>query len=318
VLFVGFNLYFQPHIIPATLIIRATGILGILMLHVILAIGPLARLNPYFLPLLYNRRHLGVSMFLISAVHGVFAIVWFHGQGNVNPLYSLFTSNMRYDSFVHFPFQVLGFFGLLILLLMAASSHDYWLKNLSPEYWKSLHMMVYIAYLLLLLHVFLGALQLETSHWITALFVMGMIVLVGLHLTAGWREARIDNAPEVKDEVDWVKVGTIDQIPNNRAKVVKVGTERIAVFKYEGKLSALSNVCKHQNGPLGEGKIIDGCITCPWHGYQYLPHNGQSPAPFTEKVATFQLKLVGDTIFVNPKGFPEGTELEPVFVGSEK
>ena len=26
---------------------------------------------------------------------------------------------------------------------------------------------------------------------------------------------------------------------------------------------------------------MDGCITCPWHGYQYLPHNGQSPPPFT-------------------------------------
>mgnify|MGYP003753304843 CR=1 FL=1 len=48
----------------------------------------------------------------------------------------------------------------------------------------------------------------------------------------------------------------------------------------------MHNVCKHQMGPLGEGKIIDGCITCPWHGYQYLPANGQSPPPFTEMVKT--------------------------------
>lgn len=26
-------------------------------------------------------------------------------------------------------------------------------------------------------------------------------------------------------------------------------------------------MCKHQNDPLGEGKIVDGCVTCPWHGY---------------------------------------------------
>ena len=70
-------------------------------------------------------------------------------------------------------------------------------------------------------------------------------------------------------------------------------------------------MCKHQGGPLGEGKIIDGCITCPWHGYQYLPHNGQSPPPFTEKVSTYQLKLEGDTIYINPKAFEEGTEVEP-------
>jgi methionine sulfoxide reductase heme-binding subunit len=311
-LFVGLNLVFQPEIIPATLIIRATGILGILMLHVILAIGPLARLNPRFLPLLYNRRHLGVSMFLISAIHGIFSIIWFHGQGNVNPIYSLFTSNMRYDSLVDFPFQVLGFFALLILFLMAASSHDFWLKNLSPKVWKSLHMLVYGAYFLLIMHVMLGALQVETSPYISSAFWVGMILLIALHLRAGAHEAKIDNAKPAKDDVGWVKVGEVNEIPENRAKIVCVEGERIAVFKYSGKLSAISNVCKHQNGPLGEGKIVDGCITCPWHGYQYLPQNGQSPPPFTEKVATFQLKLVGNTVFVNPEAFLEGTEVEPV------
>lgn len=94
--------------------------------------------------------------------------------------------------------------------------------------------------------------------------------------------------------------------------MVNVGKERIAVFKYDGKLSAVHNVCKHQNGPLGEGKIVDGCITCPWHGYQYHPHNGSSPAPFTEKIATYQLKLDGNKIFVLPEALPEGTFIDPV------
>ena len=87
--------------------------------------------------------------------------------------------------------------------------------------------------------------------------------------------------------------------------------ERVAIFKYDGKLSAIHNVCKHQGGPLGEGKVIDGCITCPWHGYQYLPINGQSPPPFTEKVATYELKMDGEIIYINPKSFDEGTEVEP-------
>jgi nitrite reductase/ring-hydroxylating ferredoxin subunit len=33
-----------------------------------------------------------------------------------------------------------------------------------------------------------------------------------------------------------------------------------------------------QNGPLGEGRIVDGCITCPWHGYQYRPDTGRLAA----------------------------------------
>ena len=71
-------------------------------------------------------------------------------------------------------------------------------------------------------------------------------------------------------------------------------------------------MCKHQGGPLGEGKVVDGCITCPWHGYQYLPHNGQSPPPFTEKVATYHLKLQGEKVYISPIAQPEGTEVEPI------
>jgi nitrite reductase/ring-hydroxylating ferredoxin subunit len=59
---------------------------------------------------------------------------------------------------------------------------------------------------------------------------------------------------------------------------------------------------------LGEGKIVDGCITCPWHGYQYLPGNGQSPPPFKEKVSTYDLRINGSEVWLNPKPFPEGTE----------
>ena len=95
---------------------------------------------------------------------------------------------------------------------------------------------------------------------------------------------------------------------------IELEGENIAVFKYDGKLSAIHNVCKHQNGPLGEGKIVDGCITCPWHGYQYLPENGQSPPPFTEKVKTYDVRVNGDTVYVNPKPHAEGTSRPPAVI----
>jgi RNA polymerase sigma factor (sigma-70 family) len=42
-------------------------------------------------------------------------------------------------------------------------------------------------------------------------------------------------------------------------------------------------------GPLGEGRIQDGCITCPWHGWQYSPHEcaSVSPAPPRPKAPNF-------------------------------
>ena len=312
--FIGLNLVYQPEISPVTLMIRATATLAVLMLHIILSIGPLARIDERFLPLLYNRRHLGVTMFLVAAFHGVLSLIWFHGSGNVNPVYSLFTSNTEYFSFLNFPFQPLGFVALLILFLMAASSHDFWLKNLSPKVWKTLHMMVYWAYALVIMHVMLGAYQMERSPVFSGMLGIGLLIIVGLHLVAGFGEASKDNKKHEILENSFVKVGRLSEIPENRAKIVHIDQESIAVFKYDQKLSAISNVCKHQNGPLGEGKIIDGCITCPWHGYQYLPHNGTSPPPFTEKVSTYELRLQDGVVYVNPKPHPEGTALDPVVI----
>lgn len=312
VLFAGLTLATHSNTSLETLIIRAFGSLAIVMLHVILSIGPLARLNKQFLPLLYNRRHLGVSMFLVAAVHGVFSIIQFHTLGNVNPIVSLFTSNMDYNSLVNFPFQVLGFLSLLILFVMAATSHDFWLHNLGPKVWKSLHMLVYAAYFMVVLHVFLGAFQQETSPFLLASLGLGVLVVSGLHLVAGTREVKADQT--ANEAAAWEYVCEVSEIQEDRAKTVCLDDERIAIFKYQGKLSAVHNVCRHQGGPLGEGKVVDGCITCPWHGYQYLPGNGQSPPPFKEKVATYQLKLEGNKVYVNPKGYAPGTEVAPVSI----
>ena len=90
-----------------------------------------------------------------------------------------------------------------------------------------------------------------------------------------------------------------------------VCAERVAVFKYDGKVSAVSNACQHQNGPLGEGKVVDGCITCPWHGFQYEPETGASPPPFVEKIPTFNVRVKDGAIAIDPSPNPPGTRAEP-------
>lgn len=307
-LFISLSLWFNPEATFETLLIRSTSTLALLLLHVILSIGPLARLNKKFLPLLYNRRHLGVTMFCVAAVHGGFSIVQFHSLGNVNAFVSLFISNTHFNSVADFPFQALGFFSLLIFLLMAATSHDFWLKNLTPKVWKTLHMFVYLAYFLVVMHVALGAIQYETNKVFVFLLALGTIALVVLHLVAGRIEAAVDKRKYRLQQEGFYEVCRVNEIAEDRAKMFCVKEERIAVFKTSGKLFAVSNVCKHQNGPLGEGKVVDGCITCPWHGYQYLPHNGCSPAPFKEKVSTYDVKIVDGAVWLNPSPYPEGTE----------
>jgi nitrite reductase/ring-hydroxylating ferredoxin subunit/DMSO/TMAO reductase YedYZ heme-binding membrane subunit len=313
---------FRPprEISTAIVFIRALGTCAIVMLHVVLCIGPLVRLNPRLLPLLYNRRHLGVMTFLVGLAHAALAIAWYHGSGNVNPLVSLLASNTNYLSITEFPFEMLGLAALFVLFLMAVTSHDFWLKNLSARTWKNLHMLVYLAYGLLVLHVALGALQAERSPIYPALLGLGVVTVSTLHIAAGRREVRRDATEGgAKAQERWIDAGSVDEIPEKRAKVfcpagargARGAGERIAIFRYDGKVSAVSNVCEHQGGPLGEGKIVGGCITCPWHGYQYLPESGCSPPPFTEKINTYRVTIRGRRILIDPEPLPKGTPVEP-------
>ena len=145
----------------------------------------------------------------------------------------------------------------------------------------------------------------------------GLATVVGLHLAAGWREPASRPAatrwPQEKTDAErWIDVGSVDEIPENRAKVVCLdGCERVAVFRYGDRISAVTNVCAHQRGPLGEGKIIDGCITCPWHGWEYRPENGQSPPPFQERIATFRVRVKERRVLLDPRPLPPGTPVEP-------
>jgi nitrite reductase/ring-hydroxylating ferredoxin subunit/DMSO/TMAO reductase YedYZ heme-binding membrane subunit len=321
-----------PLVTDEIMLMRAFGSASFLLLHIILCIGPLCRLNPAFLPLLYNRRHAGVTMFTLGLVHAVLVVATYHAGSDTNPILSIFVSSPIHGSVSGVPFQPFGFLALTILFLMAATSHDFWLANLSAPVWKSLHMLIYVAYALLVLHVTFGVLQGERSPIYVVATALGLGTVLTLHLIAGKKEAAQDTCSRRPEETDYsaasrhssrdtsesddgfIDACAITEIPENRARIVCLSRERVAIFKYGGKVSAVSNVCQHQNGPLGEGKVVFGCITCPWHGYQYVPETGASPPPFVEKVPTFNVRVKDGRVFVHPKPNPAGTRAEPALV----
>jgi len=318
-IFVGGGFALDAQATAETLLIRACGTAALLLLHVVLCIGPLCRLDPRFLPLLYNRRHLGVTTFLLGATHGVVAIVQFHALGDVNPLVSVLVTSRDYGTLAGFPFQQLGLAALCILFAMAATSHDFWLRALSAPVWKTLHMLVYVAYALIVAHVSLGALQAERHPVLPALLMLGVALVVGLHVRAAAHEMPGDvdrTAAALALPAGFVDVCAVDDIADSRARTVCVSGERVAVFKYGGKVSAVSNVCRHQNGPIGEGKVVRGCIVCPWHGYEYRPADGCAPPPFTEQLPTFAVRVVAGRVLVDPTPNPPGTYVEPASLTS--
>ena len=79
------------------------------------------------------------------------------------------------------------------------------------------------------------------------------------------------------------------------------------MFKLKGKLSALSNNCSHQGGPVGAGKVVLGRVICQWHGYQYRLEDGSPPPPFRERIHKDHVRLEGSRILFDPVALPLGT-----------
>lgn len=290
----------------AILRMRAFGTCAFLMLTVILCIGPLARLDRRFLPLLYNRRHFGVLTALVAFTHAAHVINWYFVFAPTPALENLLASNTSYGQILGFPFEALGIFALIVLGVLAATSHDFWLSFLGAPIWKAMHLAIYPAYAAVVGHVWLGYLQ-DTQNPAFALVAgAGALLVAGLHLAARGR-------PEPRPRgTDWIEAGRWDTIPDKRAIIVRIGgDERAAIFRNGQSLSAVSNACAHQNGPLGEGRIVFGCITCPWHGFQYRPEDGCSPAPFTEKIPTYNIRIEGTQVLIDPRANPPGTPVAP-------
>ncbi len=303
-----------------TLAMKAYGSCAFLLMTLVLCIGPLARLDPRLLPLLYNRRHFGVLTCAVAAGHAMYVLDWYFAFSPTPSFQALLGADTAFGQWRGFPFIPLGIAAFVILLALAATSHDFWLAFLTPRLWKTLHMGIYAAYVLAVLHIALGALQ-DARHPVMAVIVAGCAALVtGLHLAAAHRQDRQDRQDRRDSAVaaaatqpPWLVVAPADAFAEGHGRVVPVpGAESVAIFRHLGRLSAVSNLCAHQNGPLGEGRVIDGCITCPWHGFQYRLEDGCAPPPYTERLATYHLRLQDGVVLLDPRPNPPGTRVEPL------
>ncbi|MCA9215419.1 MAG: Rieske 2Fe-2S domain-containing protein [Planctomycetales bacterium] len=71
----------------------------------------------------------------------------------------------------------------------------------------------------------------------------------------------------------------------------------IAIFNVEGQFYALDGVCPHQGGPLGNGQICDGVVTCPWHQWQFVVESGESLFSPAVRQPTIELEIEDGQIY---------------------
>ncbi|WP_461747167.1 Rieske (2Fe-2S) protein [Kocuria sp. U4B] len=57
-------------------------------------------------------------------------------------------------------------------------------------------------------------------------------------------------------------------------RVVPAGSVSVLLVRDATRIEALDSVCNHMGGPLGQGTIDGGCVTCPWHGSTFRLADG--------------------------------------------
>ncbi len=109
-------------------------------------------------------------------------------------------------------------------------------------------------------------------------------------------------------ELEWEKVLDLDDLVEGRVRPVTCRRKTVCMTRFEGKYAALDNRCPHQGGPLGEGSIEKGWLRCPWHGWDFHPLTGASPAGHDDGVDTFPVEVREDGVYV---GFEPESAHEP-------
>jgi PAS domain S-box-containing protein len=93
---------------------------------------------------------------------------------------------------------------------------------------------------------------------------------------------------------EWIKVAERFEIQPGKSKVVDLLGESIAIFNVDGKFCATDNSCPHQGGPLGEGRLEEDVVTCPWHAWRYNVRTGC--AVLTPNVRTLEVRTDGEAV----------------------
>ncbi len=105
-------------------------------------------------------------------------------------------------------------------------------------------------------------------------------------------------ADEESSDGRWVDVAASHSLAEDGAIEVLIESQIVAIFRHQGQLFAIDGMCAHQGGPLAQGTIAHGCVTCPWHGWQYELATGMQTVNRKPLQETFRVRRTGERIEV--------------------
>ncbi|PIQ82592.1 MAG: non-heme iron oxygenase ferredoxin subunit [Candidatus Omnitrophica bacterium CG11_big_fil_rev_8_21_14_0_20_64_10] len=98
---------------------------------------------------------------------------------------------------------------------------------------------------------------------------------------------------------NFVKVAEVADLPPGQGMVVEPEGTPIALFNVEGEFRAIGNSCIHRGGPLGEGTVEEGKVTCPWHAWRFDLATGASELDPSAKVPVYSVEVRDGAVYVD-------------------
>ncbi len=99
---------------------------------------------------------------------------------------------------------------------------------------------------------------------------------------------------------DWIDIGSLEDIPQKGARVVKTALGCVAVFRTGAdEVYALDDRCPHKGGPLSEGIVHGASVTCPLHNWVFDLSSGQAQGADEGSVATYAARVVDGRIHLD-------------------
>ncbi len=97
---------------------------------------------------------------------------------------------------------------------------------------------------------------------------------------------------------EFVSVGHVNDFTPGAGKMVDVNGRHVALFRLGDDFHAIDNLCLHRAGPLCEGHIVNGVVTCPWHGWSYEIKTGTLVQDPKIGVSRHDVRVEGDQVSV--------------------
>ncbi len=98
----------------------------------------------------------------------------------------------------------------------------------------------------------------------------------------------------------WVDVGSVDALNRTAVQPLLLGTTKVALICKDGEFTAISGVCNHVGGPLGQGTLDGDYIVCPWHYWKFHRQTGEGEPGYEEdRVPAHDVRIEAGRVLVN-------------------